>query len=73
MKMPPDAIIFWVRSIGPKGKDRIPMYYKGRCDRRDEGKVGYDIKGRPVSLGPGEYTGTYGGSDFEYEDGRPIK
>jgi hypothetical protein len=68
-----DAIIFWVRSVGPSGKDRIPMYFKGLCDRRDEGQVGYDVKGRPVSLGTGEYTGTYGGGDFEYEDGRPIR
>jgi hypothetical protein len=67
-----DDVIYWVRSIGPDGKDRVPMFYKGRCDRSDEGQRGFDIKGRPVELGPGEYTATYGGSDFEYEDGTPV-
>ena len=62
-------VIYWVRSVGPDGKDRVPMYYKGRCDRSDEGQRGYDIKARPVSLGEGPYTATYGGSDFELEDG----
>jgi hypothetical protein len=41
------------------------MYYKGRCDRADEGRVGRDIKARPVRLGPGEYTATYGALDFK--------
>ena len=65
-------VVYWVRSSGLGGKDRVPMYYKGRCDRSDEGQRGYDIKGRPVSLGEGDYTATYGGSDFEYEDGTPV-
>lgn len=67
-----NQVIYWVRSSGPDGKDRVPMFYKGRCDRRDEGAVGFDIKARPVSLGVGDYTATYGGSDFEREDGTPI-
>jgi len=67
-----DAIIYWVRSIGPDGKDRVPMYYKGKCNRRDEGEVGYDIKARPVHLGPGDYTATYGGDAFEHEDGTEV-
>jgi hypothetical protein len=67
-----DDVIYWVRSSGASGKDRVPMYYKGRCDRADEGQRGYDIKGRPVSLGEGEYTATYGGGDFEYEDGTTV-
>ncbi len=62
-------VIYWVRGTGPDGKDRVPMFFKGACDRADEGAVGYDIKGRPVSLGKGEYTATYGGGDFENEDG----
>ncbi len=64
--------IYWVRSQGMGVKDRVPMIYKGRCNRRDEGEVGFDIKARPVSLGEGEYVGTYGGSDFEYENGNPV-
>jgi hypothetical protein len=31
-------------------------YYLGRCTRRDEGEVGYDVKLRPVRLGKGPYT-----------------
>ncbi len=65
-----ELVIYWVRSIGPDGKDRVPMYYKGRCDRSDEGIVGRDIKARPVSLGEGDYTATYGGGDFEDESGK---
>lgn len=64
-------IIYWIRSQGPSGKDRVPMYFKGLCNRADEGRVRFDIKARPVSLGEGEYTGTYGGSDFENEAGEP--
>jgi hypothetical protein len=66
-------VIYWVRSVGINGKDRVPMFYKGKCDRSDEGRVGYDVKARPVSLGEGEYTATYGGGDFETEDGRPWR
>jgi hypothetical protein len=65
MKM--NQIIYWVRSVGPDGTDRVPMYYKGRCDRADEGQVGFDVKCRPVSLGPGEYTVTVGGDAIEEE------
>ena len=68
-----DTIIYWVRSSGPEGKDRVPMYYKGRCDARDEGRIYHDIKARPVSLGPGKYTGVYGETDFEYEDDTPVQ
>jgi hypothetical protein len=64
-----NTIIYWVRSVGPNGKDRVPMFYKGLCNREDEGQIGFDIKARPVSLGAGDYTATYGGSDFENEDG----
>jgi hypothetical protein len=34
-----DDVIYWVRSSGASGKDRVPMYYKGRCDRADEGRA----------------------------------
>jgi len=65
-------VIYWVRSIGPGDvKDRVPMRYKGLCDRADEGLVGFDIKARSVEMGPGEYVATCGGSDFEDEDGNP--
>lgn len=72
-KLKLDAVIFWVRGSGPDGKDRVPMFYKGRCDRADEGQRGFDIKARPVHLGPGDYTATYGGDAFEYEDGTPVR
>ena len=55
----------WVRGIGPNGKDIVEMYYCGRCDRAYEGRVGFDVKGRPVFLGEGEYTVTVGGHDCE--------
>jgi len=62
-------LIYWVRSIGAGGKDRVPMLYKGVLRRdTDEGMAG-DIKARPASLGPGEYTAVYGGDAFELEDG----
>ena len=64
-------VIFWVRSTGVNGKDRVPMYYKGLCNRSDEGQRGYDIKARPVALGPGGYTATYGGDDFEDKADNP--
>lgn len=68
-----DTIIYWIRSIAAGGaKDRVPMYFKGRLGRdTDEGSRG-DIQARPVSLGPGPYTATYGGGDFETEEGTPI-
>jgi hypothetical protein len=62
-----DGIIYWVRSWGSDGDELVPMYYKGRCDRRDEGRVGHDIKARPVTLGLGEYTATYGALDFKLQ------
>lgn len=67
-----NTVIYWVRSIGPAGKDRVAMYYRGRCNRADEGEIGYDIKARPVRLGEGAYTATYGGDTFEDKDGNPI-
>lgn len=58
-------IVFWVRSVGPgDSKDRVPMYYKGRCRDHSEGEVGFDIRARPVTLGLGPYTATYGEDDF---------
>lgn len=62
-----DTVCYWIRSIGPDGVDRIPMYYKGYCNRADEGRVGFDIRVRPVSLGPGPYTCTVGGDDVEFD------
>lgn len=68
-----DAVIYWVRSTGPDGKDRIPMLYKGRWARDcEDGKRG-DVRARPLCLGPGEFTATYGPDDFEYEDGTAIQ
>lgn len=68
-----NTVIYWVRSIGPTGKDRVAMYYRGRCSRSDEGEIGYDIKARPVRLGKGAYTAVYGGGDFETKDGTPLE
>jgi hypothetical protein len=68
-----DDIIYWVRSIGPDGKDRVPMYFKGRWTRNCADGMAGDIKARPVSLGPGEFTATYGARDFEYENGEEVK
>lgn len=66
-------IVFWVRSVGPGDtKDRVPMYYKGRCQRADEGIVGYDIRARPVTLGEGPYTATFDGGSFEWQDGTEV-
>lgn len=68
-----NQIIYWVRSVYAGGeKDLVPVYYKERCYRADEGEVGYDIKARPVSLGEGDYTATYGGGAFELEDGTEV-
>ena len=35
---------------------REAVYVLGRCTRSDEGRVGRDVRCRPVRLGPGEYT-----------------
>ena len=56
-----DSIIEWVRGVSPSGEDVVLMRYKGRCNRADEGEIGYDVKVRPVSLGDGPYTCTVGG------------
>lgn len=61
-----DDIIYWIRSDGPEGEDLVEMYYKGRCTNPAEGRVGHDVKCRPVALGPGEYTGVVGGSDVRW-------
>ena len=60
-RLPIDTQIEWVRGVGPSGEDIVPMYYKGRCDRSDEGVIGFDVRVRPVHLGPGDYTCTVGG------------
>lgn len=67
-----DSVIYWLRSIGPDGKDRVPMYFKGKLPRSgDEGRRG-DIRARPISLGLGEYTGVFAPDDFEAEDGSKV-
>lgn len=68
-----DTVIYWVRSIGPNGKDRVPMLYKGRWTRDCADGARGDVKARPVSLGPGEFTATYGPDAFEHEDGSPVR
>lgn len=67
-----NTVIYWVRSNGPAGKDRVPMYFRGRCRRASEGEVGYDVQARPTRLGVGRYVGVYGGGDFEDRDGNAI-
>lgn len=70
--METNTVIYWVRSSGLNGKDRVAMYFKGRWDRAcDDGARG-DVKARPVSLGPGPFTATYAPDDFEDEQGRPL-
>lgn len=64
-----DTIIYWVRSIGPDGEDRVPMFYKGRWDRDCADGLRGDVKARPVELGPGSFTATYNADDFETRDG----
>lgn len=59
------AIINWIRSEGPTGKDIVPMYYKGRWNRDCADGMCGDIKARPVSLGPGKFTATYNPEAFE--------
>ncbi len=71
--MATNRVIYWVRSEGVGGKDRVPMYFKGVCRRADEGWVGKDIRARPVSMGEGEYTATFGWDAFELEDGSAFK
>ena len=64
-KLKINDVILWVRSIGPSGKDTVPMFYKGRWARNCEDGMAGDVKARPVSLGPGEFTATYNPDDFE--------
>jgi hypothetical protein len=65
-------VIYWVRGKDAKGKDRVPMYFKGQWGRNNEDGMRGDVKGRPIHLGNGQFTGTYGMHDFEDEDGNPI-
>jgi hypothetical protein len=66
-------VIYWVRSIGPgAAKDRVAMYFKGQKQRNDDEGIRGDVMARPVSLGDGEYTATYGRSDFEDEGGTAL-
>lgn len=67
-----NTVIYWVRSIGPEGKDRVPMYYRGMCNKASEGAIGEDVKARPVRLGKGAYTAVYGGGDFEDKEGNSL-
>jgi hypothetical protein len=71
--MQQNTVIYWVSSVGPSGKERVPMFFKGRWGRNcDDGQKG-DVRARPTSLGPGEFTATYNPDSFEMEDGTPIK
>lgn len=56
-----------------RGDKVIPMYYKGQCNRPDEGIMGFDVRCRPVELGEGPYTVTVGGHDviWDYKAVRP--
>ena len=67
-----DTVIYWVRSIGPSGKDRVPMYFKGTWTRDCADGLKGDVKARPIKLGPGAFTATYNPNDFETKDGAPI-
>jgi hypothetical protein len=68
-----DRVIYWVRSVGPSGKERVAMFYKGRWGATcPDGSHG-DVRARPVSLGPGPFTGTYAPDAFENEDGSPAR
>lgn len=63
--MKPGDTIHWLRGTGLGGDDVVHMTYKGKCNRSDEGQVGFDVRVRPTKLGPGEYTCTIGGGDIE--------
>lgn len=72
MRIKMNDVIYWVRSTGPGGKDRVPMYYKGRWARDCEDGLKGDVKARPTHLGDGPFTATYAPSDFETEEGSPV-
>lgn len=67
------TIIYWVRSDGPSGKDRVPMFYKGTWQRDCADGLAGDIRVRPVSLGDGAFTCTVGADACECEDGSPFR
>lgn len=72
--MKENTIIYWVRSTGPGNvKDRVPMYFKGRLSKNCQDGLRGDVKARPVSLGQGEFTSTYNHTDFELENGTPVR
>lgn len=67
-----DDVIYWVRSTFRGVKERVPMFYKGRWERDCENGAKGDVKVRPVSLGPGEFTTTINPDDCETVDGKPA-
>lgn len=67
MNPPIDTVVYWNR-----GDKRIPVYFKGRWDRNCEDGMRGDVKARPINLGPGEFTVTYGASDVEDEAGNTL-
>jgi hypothetical protein len=71
--MKENTLIYWVRGTGGgQPDDLVPMYFKGQLRRNtDEGSVG-DVQARPVHLGHGPYTATYGADDFVDKFGKRI-
>ncbi len=66
-------VIYWERSVGPgDARDLVPVFFKGRLTRdTDEGMRG-DVRARPKSLGPGEYTAVYAADTFINATGERI-
>ena len=58
----------WIRSIGPGNtRDLVEVWVYGPTRRKDEGQVGHDLRVRPTSLGPGEYTMVVAPDTIEYK------
>ncbi len=67
-----ERVIYWIQSVGLKGKERVPMYFKGRWARDCEDGSAGDVKVRPVRLGEGPFTMTVSPDCCENEDGSPV-
>jgi hypothetical protein len=67
---PLDTVIEWVAySHHALIEDAVPCWFKGFCDNPNEGVVGFDVKARPLRMGPGKHVTVLQGSECRMPEG----